>query len=174
MDYSQEQKLMSHLHISKGDIGKYVILPGDPKRCEKIARYFDAPRLVADNREFVTYTGYLDRQKVSAVSTGIGGPSASIAMEELVQCGAGTFIRVGTCGGMDLKVKGGDLVIASGAVRMEGCSREYAPIEFPAAANIEIVNALMKVAKKKGILIMWEWCTARTPFMASMSRNQSR
>lgn len=150
MDYSQEQKLMSHLHIGKGDIGKYVILPGDPKRCEKIARYFDAPRLVADNREFVTYTGYLDRQKVSVVSTGIGGPSASIAMEELVQCGAGTFIRVGTCGGMDLKVKGGDLVIASGAVRMEGCSREYAPIEFPAAANIEIVNALMKVAKKKG------------------------
>ncbi|HCG58566.1 MAG TPA: uridine phosphorylase, partial [Lachnospiraceae bacterium] len=107
----------------------YVILPGDPKRCEKIARHFDDAKLIADNREFTTYTGTLDGVKVSVTSTGIGGPSAAIAMEELKRCGADTFIRVGTCGGMALDVKGGDLVIATGAIRAEGTSREYAPIE---------------------------------------------
>lgn len=91
----------------------------------KIAQYFDNPQLVADRREFVTYTGYLDGVKVSVTSTGIGGPSASIAMEELVKCGAKTFIRVGTCGGMQVDVKGGDIVIATGAIRMEGTSKEY-------------------------------------------------
>ena len=95
---------MYHLQIRKGDVGRYVILPGDPKRCKKIAEFFDSPALVADSREYVTYTGTIDGEKVSVTSTGIGGPSASIAMEELVQCGADTFIRVGTCGGMDLEV----------------------------------------------------------------------
>ena len=80
-----------HLQISKGDIGKYVILPGDPGRCEKIAGYFDEPRLIAQNREFTTYTGYISGEKVSVTSTGIGGPSAAIAMEELVACGADTL-----------------------------------------------------------------------------------
>src|SRR5699024_6134001 len=105
---------------------------------------------VADSREFVTYTGYLDGEMVSVTSTGIGGPSASIAMEELVKCGADTFIRVGTCGGMQLKVESGDLVIASGAIRMEGTSREYAPIEFPAVADVGIVNALAEAAEALG------------------------
>ena len=98
----------------------------------------------------MTYAGYLDGVKVSVTSTGIGGPSASIAMEELVKCGARTFIRVGTCGGMDINVKGGDLVIASGAIRFEGTSKEYAPIEFPAVADIAVTNALIKAAEKKG------------------------
>ena len=128
-NYSGEIGLMYHLQIRRGDVGRYVILPGDPKRCRKIAEFFDNPVLVADSREFVTYTGTIDGEKVSVTSTGIGGPSASIAMEELVQCGADTFIRVGTCGGMDLEVVGGDIVIATGAIRMEGTSREYAPIE---------------------------------------------
>ena len=127
------------------------MLPGDPKRCAKIAAYFDNPVLVADNREYVTYTGYLDGEKVSVTSTGIGGPSASIAMEELVQVGADTFIRVGTCGGIDIDVKGSDIVVATGSVRMEGTSREYAPIEFPAVANIEVVNALMNACKSQGV-----------------------
>ena len=83
-------------------------------------------------------------------STGIGGPSASIAMEELVLCGADTFVRVGTCGGIDMDVKGGDIVIATGAIRMEGTSREYAPIEFPAVANLEVTNALVEAAGKLG------------------------
>ena len=136
-----------HINMKEGDVGRYVLLPGDPKRCSKIAKYFDAPVLVADNREYVTYTGYLDGVKVSVTSTGIGGPSAAIAMEELVNIGADTFIRVGTCGGMNVDVMGGDLVIATGAIRMEGTSREYAPIEFPAVADFGIANALVKAAE---------------------------
>ncbi len=137
-----------HIDMKEGDVGKYVILPGDPKRCEKIAKHFDDARLVADHREFVTYTGYLDGVKVSVTSTGIGGPSASIAMEELTNIGADTFIRVGTSGGMDVNVMGGDLVIASGAIRMEGTGREYAPMEFPAVANYQVLNALVKASQK--------------------------
>lgn len=146
MNYSEDASKQYHIQVGEGDVGRYVILPGDPKRCAKIAEYFDDPVLVADNREYVTYTGYLDGVKVSVTSTGIGGPSASIAMEELVRAGADTFIRVGTCGGMQLDVKSGDLVIATGAVRMEGTSKEYAPIEFPAVADIGIVNALIASA----------------------------
>ncbi len=145
MKYAEEG-MQYHLQIHDGGVGKYVLLPGDPKRCEKIARYFDEPVLVADSREFVTYNGFLDGVRVSVTSTGIGGPSASIAMEELVKAGADTFIRVGTCGGMDREVKSGDLVIATGAVRAEGTSREYAPIEFPAVADPDIVNALREAA----------------------------
>lgn len=148
MKYSENPDKQYHIQVGKGDIGRYVILPGDPKRCEKIAKYFDDAQLVADSREYVTYTGYLDGEKVSVTSTGIGGPSASIAMEELHMAGADTFIRIGTCGGMQLDVMSGDLVIATGAIRMEGTSKEYAPIEFPAVANIEIVNALINTAKE--------------------------
>ena len=137
-----------HIGLKEGDVGDFVILPGDPKRCEKIALYFDNPKLIADKREFVTYTGFLNGQKVSVTSTGIGGPSASIALEELVKVGAKTFIRVGTCGGMDTNVKSGDIVIATGAIRMEGTSKEYAPIEFPAVADFDIITALKESAQK--------------------------
>ncbi|NFI55749.1 uridine phosphorylase [Clostridium botulinum] len=147
MKYSQGSGKQYHIDVAKGEVGKYVILPGDPKRCAKIAAYFDNAELVADKREYVTYTGYLDGVKVSVTSTGIGGPSAAIALEELVQCGADTFIRVGTCGGMDIDVKGGDMVIATGAIRMEGTSKEYAPIEFPAVANLDVVNSLVQASK---------------------------
>ena len=149
-NYSGEEGLQYHLQIQKGDVGRYVILPGDPGRCEKIASYFDNPKKIAENREYVTYTGFLDGEKVSVTSTGIGGPSASIAMEELVRCGADTFLRVGTCGGIDLEVKGGDLVAATGAIRMEGTSREYAPIEFPAVSDLEVANAIVSAAKNLG------------------------
>lgn len=149
MKYAEEG-MQYHLQIREGDVGRYVILPGDPKRCEKIAKYFDNPVLIADSREYITYTGYLDGVKVSVTSTGIGGPSASIAMEELTKCGADTFIRVGTCGGVDIDVKGGDIVIATGAIRKEGTSREYAPIEFPAVADLDVTNALVKSAKELG------------------------
>ena len=150
VDYTEGSGRQYHTGVGPQDIGKYVILPGDPKRCEKIAKHFEDAKLVADSREFVTYTGYLEGEKVSVTSTGIGGPSASIAMEELVQCGADTFVRVGTCGGIDLDVKGGDIVIATGAVRMEGTSREYAPIEYPAVADLEVANALVAAAKELG------------------------
>lgn len=149
MNYS-ENGIQYHIGLKSGDVGEYVILPGDPKRCEKIAKYFDDAKLVGDKREFVTYTGFLDGVKVSVTSTGIGGPSASIALEELVNIGAKNFIRVGTCGGMALEVKGGDIVIATGAVRMEGTSKEYAPIEFPAVANLDITNALVKASDNLG------------------------
>lgn len=149
-NYSGEKGLQYHLQIRNGDVGRYVILPGDPKRCEKIAQHFDDPKLIADSREYVTYTGYLEGEKVSVTSTGIGGPSASIALEELVSCGADTFIRVGTCGGMDINVKGGDIVIATGAIRMEGTSKEYAPIEYPAVADLDVTIALRNAAKTLG------------------------
>ena len=93
--YSGKKGLQYHINMSKGDVGKYVILPGDPKRCKKIAEHFENAELIADNREFVTYTGFLDGEKVSVTSTGIGGASASIALEELCNCGADTFVRVG-------------------------------------------------------------------------------
>ena len=150
MKYSEDPNKQYHIQVGKGDVGRYVIMPGDPKRCEKIAKYFDNAQLVADSREYVTYTGYLDGVKVSVTSTGIGGSSASIAMEELVNCGADTFVRIGTCGGMQLEVKSGDVVVATGAIRMEGTSKEYAPIEFPAVADLDVTNALREAAREKG------------------------
>jgi uridine phosphorylase len=150
MHYSEDPDRQYHIQAAAGEVGRYVILPGDPKRCPKIAKYFDHPQLIADSREFVTMTGTLDGEKVSVTSTGIGGPSASIALEELVKCGADTFIRIGTCGGMQLDVKSGDIVVASGAIRMEGTSREYAPIEFPAVPNVDVMEAIRNAAKKSG------------------------
>lgn len=151
-NYSEDPSRQYHIQVAKGEVGRYVLLPGDPKRCVKIAQYFDNPVLVADSREYVTYTGTLDGVKVSVTSTGIGGPSASIAMEELCRCGADTFLRVGTCGGMQTDVKSGDIVIATGAVRMEGTSREYAPIEYPAVPDLGVTNALAEAAQKKGYI----------------------
>ena len=150
VDYTEGSGKQYHTGVGPSDIGKYIIMPGDPKRCEKIAKHFEDAKLVADVREFVTYTGFLDGEKVSVTSTGIGGPSAAIAMTELSKCGAHTFIRVGTCGGIKLDVMGGDLVIANSAIRMEGTSREYAPIEFPAVADFDVTCALKEAADKLG------------------------
>lgn len=141
---------MYHIALSEGDVGRFVIVPGDPGRCEKIARYFDSPRLVGQNREYTTYTGTLDGVPVSVTSTGIGGASAAIAMEELTKIGADTFIRVGTCGGINMKVRSSDVVIATGAIRMEGTSREYAPIEYPATADYGVTRALTDAAEALG------------------------
>ncbi|MFA5447243.1 MAG: uridine phosphorylase [Sphaerochaeta sp.] len=145
-DYMDGSGVQYHLHTKRGDVGRYVILPGDPKRVAKIAAHLDDAKLIADNREYITYTGTLEGETVSVTSTGIGGPSAAIAMEELVKCGADTFLRIGTCGGIALEVMGGDVVIATSAVRAEGTSREYAPIEYPATANWQIVNACIAAA----------------------------
>ena len=139
-----------HIALQKGDVGRYVIVPGDPGRCKAIADYFDEAHFVAQNREFVTYTGTLLGEQVSVCSTGIGGPSTAIALEELVECGADTFIRLGTCGGIDLKVRGGDIVVATGSVRQEGTSREYVPIEFPAVADFDVAMALRDGARRMG------------------------
>lgn len=146
----QETPLQYHIHCQKGDVGRYCFLPGDPGRCESIAAYFDNPVHVGMNREYNIYTGTLLGEKVSVCSTGIGGPSASIAMEELSAIGTDTFIRVGTCGGIDLDVCPGDIVVATGAVRYEHTSLEYAPIEFPAVANFDIAAALKDASEALG------------------------
>lgn len=138
-----------HINMKKGDVGKYVILPGDPKRVKKIAAYLDDVHKVADSREFETWTGTLNGEKVSVTSTGIGGPSAAIALEELTNLGADTFIRVGTCGAMQPEIIGGSLIIPNGAIRAEGTSKEYAPIEFPAVPNLDVLNALVHAASKE-------------------------
>lgn len=131
-----------HLKIKNGDVGRYVILPGDPGRVPLIAQHLENAVQIASNREYNVYTGYLDGVKVSVCSTGIGGPSAAIAVEELIMSGADTFIRVGTSGGIDLKVVGGDLLVASAAIRSEGTSHEYIPDDYPAVADFEVVSAL--------------------------------
>lgn len=139
-----------HIKCTKEDIGAYVILTGDPGRCECIARELDNAHFVSSNREFTVWSGMLNGERVSVCSTGIGGPSAAIALEELVECGAHTFLRVGTCGGMDGAAVGGDLVIATAAVRQEGTSREYMPLDYPAAASYDIVRALDDTARALG------------------------
>ena len=146
----QELAKQFHIACAQGDIGRYCILPGDPGRVPAIAALFDDAKQIAYNREFNVWTGTLLGEKVTACSTGIGGPSASIAMEELHKCGADTFIRTGTCGGIALDVQSGDVVVATGAIRYEHTSREYAPIEFPAVADFQVTNALVEAAKKLG------------------------
>jgi uridine phosphorylase len=139
-----------HVALKAGDVGRYVLLPGDPGRCEPISRLFDNPQHVATNREYVTYTGTLDGVKVSVTSTGIGCPSAAIAMEELVRVGADTFIRVGTSGAIQKDIHSGELAIITAAIRDEGTSSHYMPLAFPAVADIEVVLALQAAAQKVG------------------------
>ena len=146
----QETEKQFHIHCTQGDVGRYVLLPGDPGRCQAIAQHFDNPVHIGMNREYNIYTGTLLGEKVSVCSTGIGGPSAAIAMEELVKIGADTFIRVGTCGGIDLDVMPGDVVVATGAIRFEHTSLEYAPIEFPSVADFEVTAALKQAGEALG------------------------
>lgn len=146
----QDTEKQFHIHCTEGDVGRYVFLPGDPGRCESIAAHFDNPVHVGMNREYNIYTGTLLGQKVSVCSTGIGGPSAAIAMEELTAIGADTFIRIGTCGGIDLDVMPGDIVVATGAIRYEHTSMEYAPIEFPAVPSLDVAMALKSASEDLG------------------------
>ena len=140
-----------HIALRSGDVGRYVLLPGDPGRVEKIASRFDNPRHVASHREYVTWTGTLDGVAVSCTSTGIGCPSTAIAVEELVGAGADTFIRVGTSGAMQRNIRTGDVGVITGAIRDEGTSRHYLPLEFPAVADVDVTVALRDGAKDAGI-----------------------
>ncbi|MHB8070892.1 MAG: uridine phosphorylase [Candidatus Cryosericum sp.] len=137
-----------HVRLKQGDVGRYVLLPGDPGRCEIIAASFDNAVKIAQNREYVTYTGTLLGEKVSVTSTGIGGPSTAIAVEELSMVGADTFIRVGTSGAMQPGIAPGDLAIVTAAIRDEGTSRQYMPVEFPAVADMEVTLALRDAAQR--------------------------
>lgn len=146
----QELEKQYHIHCVRGDVGRYVILCGDPGRCASVAALFDGAVQVAYNREFNIYTGTLCGEKVTVCSTGIGGPSTAIAVEELHNIGADTFIRCGTCGGIDIDVKSGDIVVATGAIRYEHTSCEYAPIEFPAVSDFGIAQALAEASEECG------------------------
>jgi len=146
-----ESIVQYHVHLRPEDIGKYVLLPGDPGRCELIASYFDNPRFIASNREYTTYTGTLLGEPVSVTSTGIGCPSTAIAVEELIKLGVHTFIRVGTAGGVQEDNHNGDLAIVTGAIRDEGTTSQYLPIEYPAIANLDVVVALRSAAIRSGL-----------------------
>ncbi|HCD44380.1 MAG TPA: uridine phosphorylase, partial [Lachnoclostridium sp.] len=143
-----EKLKMMHIGISKGDVGRYVFLPGSPERAEKIAAHFDNPREIAYNREFRTFVGELDGTRVAVTSTGIGGPSAAIAVEELYQCGADTMLRIGSGASTSEKVKTGDIVIPNGAIRMEGVSNHYLPVEFPAVPDFSMIKELEAASQR--------------------------
>jgi uridine phosphorylase len=145
--------LQYHIRCKPGDVGEAVLLPGDPGRCESIARLFQRPRLVARNREFTTYTGELDGRVISVCSTGIGSPSTAIAIEELAAIGARTFIRVGTTGSIVKGVGFGDLVVATAAVRDEGTTPAYVPIAYPAVADHELVHGMLQAAHGRGLRV---------------------
>ena len=146
-----ESIVQYHVHLRSEDIGKYVLLPGDPGRCELIASYFDNPRFITSHREYTTYTGTLLGVPISVTSTGIGCPSTAIAVEELIKLGAHTFIRVGTAGGVQDDNHNGDLAIVTGAIRDEGTTSQYLPIEFPAIANLDVVVSLRSAAIRSGL-----------------------
>lgn len=137
-----------HIHLSEGDIGRYVFLPGDPGRCETIAQHFDNPRFVASHREHTDLE--VDGVPVAVTSTGMGGPSTAIAVEELIHVGADTFMRVGTSGAMQPETQPGDIAVVSAAIRDEGTGLHYLPVEFPAVADLDLINGLVAASKAMG------------------------
>jgi uridine phosphorylase len=137
-----------HTALRRGEVGRYVLLPGDPGRCEPIASRFADPRLVASRREYTTWSGTLDGELVTVTSTGIGCPSTAIAAEELIQVGADTLIRVGTSGGMQPGTRQGDLAVVTAAIRDEGTTLHYVPEGFPALADIDVTVALRDAARR--------------------------
>jgi len=141
-----KSEVQYHIQMKEGDVADFVILPGDPGRVETIANHFDTAEVVAHNREYKTMTGKYKGRSVSVTSTGIGCPSTAIAVEELANIGAKTFVRMGTSGAMQDFTRVGDKVIATGAVRYEGTSVQYMPIEFPAVASHDMVTALVNSA----------------------------
>jgi uridine phosphorylase len=143
-----KKSIQPHIMCGLGDVAKYVLVPGDPRRVDVIASFLDESCKVADYRGFVTCTGRKDGVGISVCSTGIGCPSAAIAVEELARIGAEVFIRVGTTGALQEDVHMGDIVVASAAVRADGTSRVYVPLEFPAVADFDVSAALLQAAKK--------------------------
>ncbi|MEM2908169.1 MAG: nucleoside phosphorylase [Candidatus Hadarchaeales archaeon] len=148
-----KKRIQPHIMCGVGDVARYVLLSGDPKRVERIATFFDEARKVADYRGFVTYTGKVKGIEISACSTGIGCPSAAIVVEELAKIGAQTFIRVGTTGALQPEIEVGDLIIPTAAVRADGASRAYVPPEYPAVADLDVLSSLVQAAKKLGVKV---------------------
>lgn len=172
MSMERDDPRQYHLALAEGDVGRYVFLPGDPGRCELIASYFDEPQKVASHREYETWSGYLEGEKVSVTSTGIGGPSAAIAMEELVAIGSDTFVRVGTSGSMQEHIKPGDIAVVSAAIRDEGTSVHYLPLEFPAVADVDLTQALTQAARGMGATVHVGFHNPKTPFTANTHRGE--
>lgn len=143
-----KKRIQPHIMCGIGDVAKYVLLPGDPGRVEKIASFFDEAERVSEYRGFVTYTGEAGGVGISACSTGIGCPSAAIVVEELMRIGAETFIRVGTTGSLQPHLDSGDIVVATAAVRADGTSRTYVPVEYPAVSSFDVTSALLKAAEE--------------------------
>ena len=141
-----KKRMQPHIMCGVGDVAKYVLLPGDPRRVEKIAAHFDEGRKVADYRGFITYTGEVEGIGITACSTGIGGSSTAIVAEELTRIGAGTLIRVGTTGALQPEMEAGDIIVATAAIRADGTSKAYIPVEYPAIADFEVVSALLRSA----------------------------
>ncbi len=150
-DPATGEGLQYHIHLKPGDVPRYVLLPGDPGRVPLIARTWERSRLVAEHRGFVTYVGTYKGVELAATSTGIGGPSTAIVLEELLRVGADTFIRVGTTGALQEHVKLGDLVISSAAVRLDGTSKVYVDPEYPAVASYDVLLALVEAAESLGV-----------------------
>jgi len=139
-----------HIRLGKRDVGRVAILPGDPDRVPRIAKRFKDAKLISSHREYTTYGGYIDGEYVISMSTGIGGPAAAIAVEELARLGVELMIRVGTCGAIDSRAKVGSLIIADAAVRLDGTTRQYVMDGYPAAATPEVVIALKEAASSLG------------------------
>ncbi len=142
-----KKRIQPHIMCGVGDVADYVLLPGDPKRAEKIATYFDVAQKVADYRGYVTYTGKVGEIPISASSTGIGCPSAAIVVEELIKIGAKNLIRVGTTGALQPEIRIGDIIIATAAVRADGTTNAYVPTGYPAVADFQTVKALIEAAE---------------------------
>jgi uridine phosphorylase len=142
--------LQYHLKLSPGDVAPYVLLPGDPGRVALVASLWDESRMVASNREYVTFTGTYRGVPISCTSTGIGCPSTAIAMEELARVGATTFVRIGTCGSLQERVRTGDFAIFDSAARYDGTSSLYAPVGFPAVADHDVVEAAVAAGRELG------------------------
>ncbi|HET9224550.1 MAG TPA: nucleoside phosphorylase [Roseiflexaceae bacterium] len=160
--------LQYHIACRAGDVGRYVLLPGDPKRVPLIAQFFDTARQIAQHREYTTYSGTLDGVKVSVTSTGIGGPSTAIAVEELAKIGADTFIRVGTSGPMQPYVEPGDLVVVTGAVRDEGTALHYMPLAFPAIADLDVVDCLRAACTARNVRYHIGLCHSKDSYYGEM------
>ncbi len=151
MNFNEEK--LYHIGLAPAEGADYAIITGDPGRVESIASLLQSPQFLASNREYTTWVGILEGRRVLVTSHGIGGASTAICVEELYRCGVRTIIRVGTCGGMALPVRGGDIVVATAAIRAEGTSREYLPIEFPAVADWAVASALKEAAESLGCTV---------------------
>jgi len=143
-----EKGKMYHVRVAPEEVGKYVLLPGDPNRVKIIAEHLDNSHIISEHREFTVHNGYVEGELVTVCSTGIGGPAIAIALEELAQCNAKTFIRVGSCGAIQDYIKVGDLIVATSAVRLDGTSKSYIFPEYPAVTSYEVLQALKKTCEE--------------------------